>query len=136
MAFREKLAWVTFVAVIVIYGGHILSLVEGGNIVLGTNTELLMAMIAFGIVVAIGSGLAALTSSKADRGTADERDQRITMRAERAQGMIVTVGAVLIFIYALIEGDRMTAHFLFFFLVAGELAKALFQIKLYRSGEA
>ena len=135
MAFREKLAWVTLCAVIVVYGGYALSLVEGGNIVIGSNRELLLAMIAFGVVVAAGSAVAALSSSKADRSTTDERDKLITLRAERSQGAIITTGAVLAFLYSLVEGDRMTAHFLFFFLVLGEIAKSALQIKLYRGSD-
>ena len=135
MAFREKLAWVTLCAVIVVYGGYALSLVEGGNIVIGSNRELLLAMIAFGVVVAAGSAVAALSSSKADRSTTDERDKLITLRAERSQGAIITTGAVLAFLYSLVEGDRMTAHFLFCFLVLGEIAKSALQIKLYRGSD-
>lgn len=134
MTFREKLAWVTLVGIVIVYGGHLASMIEGANIVLGTNTELLIAMIAFGIVVALGSIAVAVMTSKADREARDERDERITMRAERAQGVIITIGAFLVFIYALLTGDRLIAHFLFFWMVAGELAKVLFQIKLYRSG--
>ena len=136
MTFREKLAWVTLVGIILVYGGHLVSLIEGGNIVVGTNTELIIAMIAFGIVTAIGSIGVSVFTSKADREARDERDEKITLRAERAQGTIITIGAFLVFIYALMTGDRLIAHFLFFWMVAGELAKVLYQITLYRGASA
>lgn len=100
MAFREKIAWVTLVALCVAYGVYFLVL--GPNVAFGEN-DLVDVVWSFGPVAVAhalitigGSILVAVTAPRDANRPADERDQAISRRSNAIGYYALLVGLIFV----------------------------------------
>ena len=103
MAYREKIAWLTLVTMLVAYGLYFAILprvlVPAGP----DGSPLLSMLILFGavtivqaIVIAIGSGVIATRARRAGEDRSDERDRAIGRRAPSVAYFVLMAGVILV----------------------------------------
>lgn len=136
MTFREKIAAVTLVALVVVYGGYFaramtwapdtpIPAIDGALI--RTVVSLVILLIVFHIVVG------ALHDGKADE--EDERDRLIELIGDRNGGVVIGFGAVSAMIMLLAQLPPVQViHVLLGAMVLGEIVKIVTQLWLYRRG--
>lgn len=137
MPFREKSAWLSIAAHVLVYGGYFLSLAriwdeparsEVGVAMLGGAVTTLIA-----IWVALAIAQSALSSKDAEK-PADERERLIDLKADRISSFALSI-AIICLIFALIGGwnSFLVANLLLAALVVSELVKASAQIFYFRT---
>ena len=132
MSFNEKMSWALLLVLGTVggaYGFHLSKL--GGpehgsfNMVVGASIALIIAMIV------VSSLISSLAPSEA--GVLDERDQKISLQAERISAFVLAVAVQGIIIYAAIKGYWFVANVGFLGLVLSAFVKAGSGIILYRT---
>ncbi|HEX4294159.1 MAG TPA: hypothetical protein VHZ29_08495 [Rhizomicrobium sp.] len=129
MAFREKSAWIALVASLAIYGSYL----AGGGV--SSFGALIGATVLFVLAMIVLTVAAAVMSPRDASQPADEREKLIALKSSQVCLVVITLGA-LGAIAALFGGIERApvANFLFFSLVAGEIAKDAAQIVYFRRG--
>jgi len=141
MSFREKSAWITLVSVLVCFGAYFTELFGGltssahhfGG--LGSLHLLLLSVLALAGLQITLTVIAALTTPKAGRGPADERERMIQQRAQSLGYHVLTGLAVLLFAPAFFghRGLEM-ANFALLAVVIASLTVSVAQIVMFRRG--
>jgi len=138
MPFREKSAWITASALIVVYGGYFTVLFRhwAPDTAAPLSVALLVAaVIALTMIMAASHIALAVATPKAAAAPADERERLIGLKAESLASYLLSAAVVCV-IGALLLGwsAALVANLLLAALVAAELAKAIAQIALFRRG--
>ena len=141
MSFREKSAWVTLFSVLICFGAYFAELFGGfaggrhhfGGV--GSLHLLLMSVLGLAILQITLTMIAALTTPKAGRGLADERERLIQWRAQSLGYHVLIVLAVGLFAPAFFghRGIEM-ANFALLAVVIATLTVAVAQIIMFRRG--
>lgn len=141
MSFREKSAWITLVSVLICFGAYFAELFSGlasrqhhfGGI--GSLHLLLASVLALVALQVILTIVAALTTPKAGRGLADEREQLIQLRSQSLGYHVLMLLAVGLFAPAFFghRGIEM-ANFALLAVVIAALSVAVAQIVMFRRG--
>ena len=139
MSFREKVAWASLLAHLVVFGWYFTSFGQNWSARaasddhgLGQMVGAIVALVALSIVFAVA---ATISTPKSDvRAQYDEREKIIRLRAANIASAVVTVGVILV-MNALIFGWNtvVAANLLLAALVTGEIVKALAQIIQFRA---
>ena len=133
MAFREKHAWLSLLAMVVIYGAYFLSLSRAGAQAGGFHLGLLDAIIAFVVIQVVLTTALALYKPGEAVAPRDEREKLIDLRANRvAYAALATSLACACFFGAFDPPIRFGTNALLFILVAAEVLRAACQIVQYR----
>ncbi len=137
MPFREKIAWISGIAVLVVFGGYFWVLAQvwdftGGGV---ASIGLLVAAIIALVVLMSGSSiLVALLSPREANAPADEREQLIELRAERVASYVLSTCVVCLIGALLLNwSGYLVANLLLAAMVLAELTKAAAQIIAYRT---
>ena len=149
MAFREQGAWVTLLAMIVVYGWYFLDLVGAVNSqpVAGIEYQtrlytMIGVLVALIIVGQVGIGIYAANSVEKGleliddiASEADERDKLISTRGDALGGYVVATGAAAA-MFEVMAGWQgfWVAHTLLAGLVLSEMAKSVWMLIAYRRG--
>lgn len=138
MSFREKVAWASLLAHVVVFGLYFTSFaqnwsarVASSDHGLGQMVGAIIALVVFSIVLAIA---ATISTPKGDiRPHYDEREKLVRLRAANITSAVVTAGVILV-MNALMFGWNavLAANLLLAALVIGEIVKALAQIIQFR----
>lgn len=129
MSFREKSAWISLFASVVIYGSYFAS---GGVSSFGA---LVGATVLFVLVMIVLTVLAAVMSPRDASQPADEREKLIALKSARVALIVITIGAIAAIGAMFYGADRvLVANGLFFAMVLGEIAKDSAQIVYFRRG--
>lgn len=136
MSFREKSAWIAFLAYGGVFGAYFFFLWQAWDPAYGQPLSiglLVAAMIAFVVIVTALTIIAALLNPNGANGPADEREKLIDLKAERAASYTLSAG-VLLSMTGLLMGFNgfLIANVLLAGLVAAELVKAGWQIISFR----
>ncbi len=141
MSFREKSAWITLVSVLICFGAYFAELFGGlaggqhhfGG--LGSLHLLVLSVLALVALQVILTGIAALTTPKAGRGLADERERLIQLRSQSLGYHVLMLLAVGLFAPAFFghRGIEM-ANFALLAVVIAALTVAVAQIVMFRRG--
>jgi len=141
MSFREKSAWITLVSVLICFGAYFAELFGGlasdqhhfGG--LGSLHLLLLSVLALVALQVILTIVAALTTPKAGRGLADERERLIQLRSQSLGYHVLMLLAVGLFAPAFFghRGIEM-ANFALLAVVIAALTVAVAQIVMFRRG--
>ena len=140
MSFREKSAWITLVSVLICFGAYFAELFSGlvgdrhfGG--LGSLHLLLLSVLALVALQVILTIVAALTTPKAGRGLADERERLIQLRSQSLGYHVLMVLAVGLFAPAFFghRGIEM-ANFALLAVVVSVMTVAVAQIVMFRRG--
>lgn len=138
MAFREKLAWISLLAYGLVFGGYFYAFALawderwGRGLSIGLMAGAVAALV---IITVTLTATAALMTPKQANAPADEREQMIELKAERAASYTLSIGVVLL-MGALLMGWNgiLVANLLLAAMVIAELVKAAAQIVAYRWG--
>jgi len=138
MSFREKSAWIAFVAYGVVFGGYFFTLWRGWDerYAQGLSIGLMIGAVVMLVIIATSLTIvAALLTPKAANAPADERERLIELKAERIASYTLSVGLVCL-IGALLMGWNgiLVANLLLAAMVIAEIVKALAQIAYFRAG--
>jgi len=140
MSFREKSAWITLVSVLVCFGAYFIELFSGlaGDRHFGGLGSIHLLLLSVAALVALQLGLtliASLTTPKAGRGLADEREQKIQWRAQSLGYRVLMVLALALFGPAVFghRGVEM-ANFALLAVVISALTVSVAQIVMFRRG--
>jgi Ca2+/Na+ antiporter len=139
MSFREKVAWASLFAHIVVFGWYFTDFAQNwtARIVssdhgLGQMVGAIIALVLLSIAIAI----AAIVSTPKDdiRPQYDERERLIRLRAANITAAVVTVGVILVMNVLMLGWNPvLAANLLLAALVTGEIVKALAQIIQFRA---
>lgn len=137
MSFREKIAWISALTTLAIYGWYfqaVLPLLAGNSGETAPFLRIAILLLAVSQIVLI-SITAAIAPSEA-KAPLDERDALIALKGNRAGYVVLEVGAVLACIAGLHFGVNgpMLANGILASLVLGQLVKQTTQIVHYRRG--
>ena len=135
MAWREKMAWITLVTMLVAYGVYF-------TLVSTTSLSAISMLVLFGavtvaqavVVIVVTAVLAALSSDEACA-RPDERDQAVARRAASVAYFVLMVGVVMVGVVMPFRdtGWRLTNAALFALVVA-ETVRHLIVVLSYRRG--
>lgn len=132
MSFREISAWIVLAAMVWVFGSYGLSLREAGSFGAGTTAMMLGTIIGFVVIVVVAHILVAIFAARTGDEAADERDRRISLRAEEFASYLLGVWVLAALAVALFKGNYLVANILFLGLAASEIAKNAYQVILYR----
>lgn len=108
MAFREKIAWVSFLSTLLIWGGFfiILATVPHGMRGLAMLGPFIVATMAQAAVMIAAASIWAISAPKEANAPADERDRAIGLRATRMAylTLILGVAAVILWLHLGLHG--------------------------------
>jgi hypothetical protein len=136
MPFREKNAWITVAALIVVYGVYFGQLIASERLAGPASIGLLVAAVIALIVIMTASHIAlAIAWPTEAQAPADEREKTIELKAERLASYVLST-AVVCLIGALLVGwsGLLVANLLLAAMVLAELVKAATQIAHFRAG--
>lgn len=129
MSFREKSAWISLFASVVIYGSYFVS---GG---LSSFGAMVGATILFVIAMIVLTVFAAVLAPRDARQPADEREKLIALKSSQIALVMITTGALGAIGAMFLNIDRiLVANGLFLALVLGEVGKDAAQIVYFRRG--
>ena len=94
MSFYEKSAWVTFLGILLVYGGYATTVITGNGLETSSWTHLGL-MLGLTIVIIGGHIAAAITNPKDAGASCDERDKAITHRTDALAGNLGLAGALI-----------------------------------------
>ncbi len=134
MSFKEISTWV----LLILFGWlgllYAAPLFEAQSLDVGSPKNMILFVFGFiGLYVTAHIALAIFLPKKSEE-VEDERDKRIELFGDRIGGVILGVFAISGAIYAIHSGDLVYANIFFLGLIASEMAKAVWQILLYRRG--
>ena len=139
MSFREKVAWVSLLAHVVVFGWYFSSFAQGwtARIVssdhgLGQMGGAIVALVVLSIVLAIAVTISTPTVDV--RARFDEREKLIRLRAANITSAVVTAGVILAMSALMLGWNTvLAANLLLAVLVIGEIVKAIAQITQFRT---
>jgi len=138
MPFREKIAWISLVATLVVYGGYFVSLTVswGGEGWISDSFGLLVGTTVLFVVVMIALTVVAAVLAPADAAApADEREKLISLKASQFPYFALSSGAFTTIVALFVGTDRFfAANFLFLSMIVAEVAKDAAQIFYFRRG--
>ncbi|GEM_PF-4897212 len=133
MSFGEKHAWIMFIALAITFAGYGVWLFHSGGIDYGSRLVMIIVVVLLVAEITWAHIRAALETRDPGKEMAfSEEDKRIAQTGEKSGAMIVSIGAVLVFLLAVYEGQWRYANLLLAALVAGELASYGLQIIRHR----
>jgi hypothetical protein len=136
MSFREKMAWISVVSVLGIYGYYFWSLMRTGSFTgdvrFGGLVGTVIALIVVQVVLAIAVAIFGPKEAEVPR---DERDKLIGLRATQvAYVLLVSCIACACFVPPFMPQIRFNANSLLLVLVVAELVRSGSEIFQYRRG--
>lgn len=137
MSFREKIAVLTLIANVLIYGmyfGNTAKAALAGEAVLNAG-HMISTIVLLIVVMIVGTIIVSSTAPKDADAPADERDQLISMRSDQIAGYVVSAGAGGSLVLALAGFPVFwMANLVLLALVAGEIVKSVACLIGYRKG--
>jgi len=137
MSFREKIAVLTLIANVLIYGmyfGNTVKAALAGEAVLNGG-HMISTIVLLIVVMIVGTIIVSSTAPKDADAPADERDQLISMRSDQIAGYVVSAGAGGSLVLALAGLSVFwIANLVLLALVAGEIVKSIACLIGYRQG--
>ena len=138
MAFREKIAWITLVTTVIVYGAYFTLAVPrllAGRFGQSEFASWLLAAIVVIVVLQVGfTTVAAIKDPNGAGHPSDEREQIIALRANRAGFYTLEIGVFFAVVTLFWWNDAaVIANGVFFAVVLAEVARAGFQIFDYRN---
>ena len=135
MPFREKIAWISLMATLAVYGGYFMFLTvsrdglsDSFGLLVGTTVLFIVAMIALTVI-------AAVLAPQDAAAPADEREKLISLKASQFSYFALSCGAFTTIVALFVGTDRFfAANFLFLSLIVAEIAKDAAQIFYFRRG--
>ena len=152
MSFREKLAWISLLSTLLIWGSYFVEIgldAAAGRLAVGALMGLFIGRVVLSIVVEVVlATAAALLAPKEANAPADEREQLIMLKATNAAYAVLSLGAVLAAITGALVAVRgagllpateadvafVSANGVLFALVLAEVVRSTFQIVGFRRG--
>jgi hypothetical protein len=137
MSFREKIAVLTLIANVLIYGmyfGNTAKAALAGEAVLSAG-HMISTIVLLIVVMIVGTIIVSSTAPKDADAPADERDRLISMRGDQIAGYVVSAGAGGSLVLALAGLSVFwIANLVLLALVAGEIVKSVACLIGYRQG--
>ena len=138
MSFKEKVAWVMLVVMVLVYGGYFQSIL--GAVSSGADfgeipyRGAMLAAVVTVVVLAVVGTIAVTIAARGDD-SSDERDRAIERQGGWLSGIVLYVGVLGALAMAMFE----MAHFwiantLLLSLVLAEIASVILKLTLYRRG--
>ena len=138
MSFKEKVAWVMLVVMVLVYGGYFYSIL--GAVSAGVDVGeipyrgAMLAAVVTVVVLAVVGTIAVTIAARGDDAS-DERDREIERHGGWLGGIVLGVGVLGALALAMFE----VAHFwiantLLLSLVLAEIASVILKLTLYRRG--
>lgn len=135
MAWREKVAWLTVLAMVAAYGVYFGVTAMGARSMFGQLLLFGEVMIVQLVVVIVASAALAIASGQEWRQAADERDQAIGRRGAGAAYYVLMTGMVLVgVIMPFTAGGWRIVNAALFALVIAEIVRHVIVIWSYRRG--
>jgi hypothetical protein len=138
MSFREKSAWISLIAHGVVFGGYFLLLSSRWDEQSAQPHSiglLAAAVVLFVVLAAALAIIVAILDPKEAAAPADEREQLISLKAERLASYTLSTGVVLLIGLLLLGwGSFLVANLLLAAMVAAELVKVSAQLLAFRRG--
>jgi len=138
MPFREKIAWISLAATLVVYGGYFASLTvsRDGEGWLSDSFGLLVGTtVLFVVLMIVLTVIAAVLAPQDAAAPVDEREKLIALKAAQFSYFTLSSGAFTTIVALFVGTDRFfAANFLFFSLIVAEIAKDGAQIFYFRRG--
>ena len=139
MSFREKSAWISLLANVVIYGAYFVSvapaLMRGDVGRLSMFGMFAESTIAFVVVIVVLTVMTAVLAPKDASAPQDEREKQISLKGSAAAYYVMAPGVVVALAGAFLGfSGVLVANALFLTLVLAETFKDATQIFLYRRG--
>lgn len=138
MGFREKLAWASLIAHVLVFGAYFLAFVPHWSARAASSDhglgQMAGAIIAL-IVLSIAAAIAITLSAPRDEWKAppDERERLIRLRAANITAAVVTIGVIAVMNVLLLGWNPvLAANLLLAVLVIGEIVKAAIHIAYFR----
>lgn len=136
MSFREKIAWISFVSILLVFGIYFTAVTLAmtgrfGHVhAFDWFIELVVALVVLQVVLRV---IVARRAPQEAKAPADEREQLIGLKADRVAGYVLTVGVfVAIFTIHLGAGKTELAHAALAAVAVSQLAKYGVMIRLHR----
>jgi hypothetical protein len=138
MPFREKIAWISLLLTVAVYGGYFacLSVPRGsGDWLSDSFGPLVGATLLFVVLMIVLTVAVAVLAPKDAAAPLDEREKLIALKAAQFAYFALSAGAFTAIVALFAGTDRFfVANFLFFSLIAAEIAKDAAQIVYFRRG--
>ena len=138
MSFKEKVAWVMLVVMVLVYGGYFHSILgavsSGADVSEIPYRGAMLAAVVTVVVLAVVGTIAVTIAARGDD-SSDERDRAIERQGGWLSGIVLYVGVLGALAMAMFE----MAHFwiantLLLSLVLAEIASVILKLTLYRRG--
>ena len=139
MSFREKIAWASLIAHVVVFGAYFLAFAPDWSARAASDDhglgQMLGALVLL-VLLSIALAIAAAVSAPKDVMTRyDEREKFIRLRAANIAAAVVTAGVICVIGVLLMGWNAvLCANLLLAVLVVGEIVKAAAQIFQFRRG--
>lgn len=138
MSFKEKVAWVMLVVMVLVYGGYFYSILGAlsAGVAVG-EIPYRGAMLATVVVVVVLAVIGTVAVTIAARGddSSDERDREIDRRGAWLGGIVLSVGVLGAMALAMYEAAPFwIANLLLLSLVLAEITAGVRKLVLYRRG--
>ena len=138
MPFREKMAWITIAAHVVVFGVYFWILAQAWDDQhgLGLSLGLMIGAVVCLVILMVASAIAvAILSPKEANAPADERERIIGLKAERVASYVLSTLVVCLIGALLMNWNGLlVANLLLGAMVIAEMTKAAAQIAYYRVG--
>ncbi len=133
MSYIEKSAWVTFLGILLVYGGYAAAMITGDGLETSSWTHLGL-MLGLTVVIVGGHIAAALTSPRDAAACGDERDKVISSRTDALAGNLGMAGCLIAAATGLAgQADALgVANYVILAIVAAELVRYGGRIAAYR----
>lgn len=139
MSFREKIAWVSLVVHVLVFGAYFLAFAPdwtaraaSGDHGLGQIVGAIIALVVLSIAMVVAVTLSA--PKHESMAPLDERERLIRLRAANITSAVVTAGVIAVMSVLLMGWNAvLAANLLLAVLVIGEIVKAVTQIAQFRS---
>jgi hypothetical protein len=137
MSFREKIAWISFVTILVVFGAYFWNVADilGGGESRGAFAVQLGLLATFVVIQLVARAVVALQAPKEARAPKDERERLIEMRATAFAFPVLVIGGL--FSIGLIHFTRsawIVAQHVLLAITVAYLVKSGLQILYYRRG--
>jgi hypothetical protein len=138
MSFREKVAWICFLAMAVVYAGYFWAVLPG--LASGQNVHfaglLISAIVILAVLQIIPIVFVSAVSPKDAGQPEDEREKLIELKGSRSGYVVLTLGALVCCVAGMFFGTEpaLLANYVLLAVVMAELSKLLTQIVHYRRG--
>lgn len=136
LSFKEKMHWVTIIALAVIYGSYFLIVLPPESPDVSGNQVVLFVILLVPLILIfiVGAIVAAVTGRRSEVED-DERDRLIELKGIRNGAYVLGTGVFTAIASALVmDGNFWVIHVLFASLVLSELVESASQLVYYRWG--